>query len=149
MLITDLGFEHEDLGVQTMGKVDFMLKRSGSDRWDPVELKLPAARLFIGKGRRMTFSQELHYAIAQLREYVKRLRDRHIRQGLLERYGLSVSSPKPYLLIGRDYNEPLLVDRLDWLNHDVASDIGIYTYDRLYRMAERRRLVLSTEINTD
>lgn len=141
-IATDIAFDHEDLAAQAMGRVDFMLKRSWSERWDPVELKLPTTRIVVGAGRRMTFSQEIHYAIAQLREYVKRLRDRHVRQRLMERYGLRVSSPKPYLLVGRDYNEPMLVDRVDWLNHDIASDIGIYTYDRLLRMAERRRIVL-------
>lgn len=122
------------------GRLDFMLRRSWIDRWDLVELKLPTVTLIVGRGRRSTFSHQVHLAISQLRDYTRALQERGVKDYLQDRYGIRVSSPRPFLVIGRDRGDAMVADRIEKLSRDEAEDIGLYTYDSILRMAQRRRI---------
>lgn len=68
---------------------------------DLLELKLPAAQVFVLKKSRMRFSAAVMEACAQLREYSLFFDEERNRTAVKSKYGLLAYKPKMFLIIGR------------------------------------------------
>lgn len=109
-------------------KPDFFVV--GSDEMaDIVEFKLPTIKTektVVGKINRETFSSEIHSYIAQTRVYRDYFEDPRNRELVKTQYGLNVSYPKRYLVVGRRW----MFDSLEW--RSIANEyqyLTIRTYD--------------------
>ncbi len=116
---------------------DFLVKRVGLDLWDVLDIKTADARVVVGGQSRRRFSSAVAEAVAQLREYSRRLRSPQIREYLFERYRMTVSEPMAMIVIGRDFSFRNHVEKDRFREQD---GVKVYTYDDLYRLAKRRAL---------
>jgi anti-sigma B factor antagonist len=118
---------------------DFLLKRIGLDLWDVLDIKLPTTKMVVGTRSRRRFSQEVAEAVAQLREYDRRLRAPEIRRRLFKEHSVTLAEPVAMVLVGRDFDfggSPIEKDRFK-----MSEGVRVYTYDDLHRLAKQRRLV--------
>lgn len=114
---------------------DFLVKRIGLDLWDVLDIKRADTRVIVGGPRRRRFSSAVTEAIAQLREYNRRLRDPKVKDYLFERHRLMVSEPMAMVVMGRDFAFTGPAEK-DQFREQLG--VRIYTYDDLYRLAKRR-----------
>jgi hypothetical protein len=135
---------HSELGLVT-GKVDemwlkpdFMLKRIDLDLWDVLDIKSSDVRLVVGPKSRRKFSEAVAIAVAQLREYVYRLRQNETRLFIKSKYGLTISEPVAMVVIGRDFDFKTVRDKSIL---GTSGEVRIYTYDDLFRLAKHRKIL--------
>jgi hypothetical protein len=118
---------------------DFFLKRIGLDLWDVLDIKPSNVRMIVGRRSRRKFSEAVSEAVAQLREYAKRLEQREIRTYLQREYNLVVSEPDAIILIGRDFDFKTRQEKSMFRHQD---GVRVYTYDDLHRLAKHRSLAI-------
>lgn len=116
---------------------DFLLKRVGLELWDVLDIKTTDARVIVGDSARRRFSSAVGEAVAQLREYTRRLKQSPVRDYLFEQHGLTMSEPMPMVLIGRDFHFANAVEKDQFRE---SEDVRVYTYDDLYRLARARAI---------
>lgn|GEM_PF-4894514 len=81
---------------------DFVLEPiDQSSLCDLLELKLPSAKVFVLKKRRMRVSASVLEACAQLREYSAFFDEEKNRSRVYEKYGLLAFRPRMFVIIGR------------------------------------------------
>jgi hypothetical protein len=118
---------------------DFLLEPRSGDWCDILDLKLPTARIFVGKRDRVSLAAAINEVAAQLREYHAYFEDERHRKMLQDRYGLRAYRPKLIAVVGRD------VDLESTEQHRRAStifpDLEIMTFDRLLDIAKSRMLI--------
>jgi anti-sigma B factor antagonist len=131
-----LAFSDGTADSQTMIP-DFLVKRIGLDLWDVLDIKKTDARIVVGTSARRRFSNAVAEAVAQLREYSRRLRTPEVKQYLFERHGMVVSEPVAMVVIGRDFSFSSPAEKDLFREQD---RVKIYTYDDLYRLAKRREI---------
>jgi hypothetical protein len=126
--------------VDTMWlKPDFLLKRIGLDLWDVLDIKPSDCLMVVGSSSRRKFSEEVYHAVAQLREYSKRLQQNEIRAYMKRKYGLTICEPIAMVLIGRDFGFKTLQEKSQL---KTAEGVRIFTYDDLLRLSRHRLLAL-------
>jgi cold shock CspA family protein len=106
---------------------DFVLQPVDEARvCDLLELKLPAAQIFVLKANRQRFSSAVHDACAQLREYAAYFDEERNRQYVEEKYGLVAYKPRMFVIIGRKGAvSPIQLRRIE---SDVPG-LNLRTYD--------------------
>lgn len=116
---------------------DFLLKRIGLELWDVLDIKASDARVVVGRSSRRRFSQAVSEAIAQLKEYRRRLHSPEVRQDLHRRFQMTISEPDAMVLVGRDFCFTSVIEKDQFREQD---GVRIYTYDDLHRLAKQRAI---------
>lgn len=80
---------------------DFFLERADGSLCDILDVKLPDAKLVVGRQNRRTFSAAVMSALGQLGEYRRYFDDTSNRNKFNAAYGLKAYRPKVQVLIGR------------------------------------------------
>jgi hypothetical protein len=115
---------------------DFALKPPNADAFcDLLELKLPQAKLVVGRNNRRRLSAAVWEAHAQLREYRDYFESRENREAVERVYGLRFFRPKMIVVIGKrsDY----VADDLRKAESEVPQ-LTITTYDDLLERSQAR-----------
>jgi hypothetical protein len=120
-------------------KPDFLLKRIGLDLWDVLDIKASDCRMIVGRRSRNKFSEAVSEAVAQLREYSRRMQQNEVRAYVKRQYNMSISEPVAMVLIGRDFDFKTLQSKSMFRE---SERVKIYTYDDLHRLARHRSLNL-------
>lgn len=118
---------------------DFFLKRIGLDLWDVLDIKPADRRIVVGRNTRRKFSEAVAEAVAQLREYSRRLQQNEVRAHLKKKHGLSISSPVAMVLVGRDFDFRTLQEKSIL---GASHRVRVFTYDDLHRLAKHRAMAL-------
>ncbi len=118
---------------------DFMLKRIGLDLWDLIDIKRAKPPVVVGRSNRRKFSEAVHEAVAQVREYKDRLRQSEVREYLRREHGITVVRPVAMVVVGRDFEFRTLRERDVLMN---SEGVRVYTYDDLRRLARHRALIV-------
>jgi len=115
---------------------DFLIRRSGSQFVDLVELKQPRFPVVVGTPERPQLSQHVGAAIAQLKDYGRWFQSSDNRRWLLKKYGLDGYEPRLTLIIGRDprYIAPEIADVAKR-----GAEAQVLTYDDILRRVKGRR----------
>jgi hypothetical protein len=115
---------------------DFVLRPHGTDALcDLLELKLPDAKLVVGRSDRRRLSSAVYEASAQLREYRSYFDDRSHREAVEKVYGLRFFLPRMIVLIGKRSGYP--ATDLRRAEADVPQ-LTLVTYDDLIERARSR-----------
>jgi hypothetical protein len=120
-------------------KPDFLLKRIGLDLWDVLDIKASDCRMIVGRRSRNKFSEAVSEAVAQLREYSRRMQQNEVRAYVKRQYNMNISEPVAMVLVGRDFNFKTLHSKSMFRE---SEGVRIYTYDDLHRLARHRSLSL-------
>jgi Domain of unknown function (DUF4263) len=120
-------------------KPDFLLKRIGLDLWDVLDIKASDCRMIVGRRSRHKFSEAVSEAVAQLREYSRRIQQNEVRAYVKRQYNMNISEPIAMVLVGRDFNFKTLHSKSMFRT---SEGVRIYTYDDLHRLAKHRSLGL-------
>ncbi len=144
-----LGIEHKRLHSQlTLTRdgnsdlrPDFFLERLDGSLCDIIDLKLPDARLVVGKDNRRTFSASVMSALGQLSEYGRYFDDSANRKLFSAKYGLDAFKPQISVVIGRsrEFRSPIERESL----RSELSNLQIITYDDVLNKAKRRLELIS------
>lgn len=115
---------------------DFMLEPLDQSTFcDLLELKLPSARIFVGRDNRKRYSAKVMEAISQLRAYRKFFDEDRNRQAVKERFGLRSYKPRMIVVIGRKGTINPLFARDIEIEH---PSVELRTYDEIVdRMKSR------------
>lgn len=116
---------------------DFLLRRIDLDVWDLLEIKLPNTSMAVGRKSRRRLSSAVSEAVAQLQQYREFFRDKNNTEWFRERYGFKASYPRLNLIVGRDSSFDSIDEKI---RLTAESDISIFTYDDLHRIAKHSRL---------
>jgi hypothetical protein len=115
---------------------DFVLRPHGTDALcDLLELKLPDAKLVVGRSDRRRLSSAVYEACAQLREYRSYFDDKSHREAVQEVYGLRLFLPRMIVLIGKRSDYP--ATDLRRAEADIPQ-LTLVTYDDLIERARSR-----------
>ena len=124
---------------------DFLLEPIDQTRLcDLLDLKMPAAQIFVMKERRIRFSAAVMEACAQLREYHLYFDEVRNRDFVKDTYGLSAYKPRMIVVIGRRGTaSPIQIRQMEI----DAPELKVKTYDevvermkyKLQRMRTSRR----------
>lgn len=120
---------------------DFFLEHLDGEFCDILDLKLPKAKLVVGKPNRRTFSAAVMSAIGQLREYRNYFDDSANRKSFNSAYGLMAYKPRVQVVIGRseDYQDAYERKALQ----DELAHLEILTFDDvLNRVRQQVKLVV-------
>ena len=131
---------HAQLRLQGVGLSlipDFFVE-SVTGLCDILEIKRPNQRIMLNRGRRKTFSVNIHEGVAQVREYSEFFEDSTQRNWFKRKFDLSVFRPLTMLLVGRDseFSDPIERRRLE----SYLGRVRILTYDDLIRIARSRQI---------
>ena len=116
---------------------DFLLKRIGLEQWDILELKLPKTPLVVGRTARRRLSSGVMEAVAQLSTYTEFFHDRQNLKWIRSRLGLQLSSPRLYVLIGRDTSFRTVAEKTKFAE---SEGVKVFTFDDLYRIAKHKTI---------
>ena len=114
---------------------DFLLKRVGLEQWDILELKLPKTPLVVGRAARRRLSSGVKEAVAPLSTYAEFFRDRQNLKWVRGRLGLQMSSPRLYVLIGRDTSFGSIAEKTKFAE---SEGVKVFTFDDLHRIAKHK-----------
>lgn len=139
-----LGIEHKSLqGQLTLTREgmsdlrpDFFMERVDGPLCDIAELKLPNARVVVGRPNRRTFSSGIISAVGQLKEYYRYFDDPRNRERFYRENGLQAYKPKLFVVIGRSCEFLNPFERVDLQGQ--LSTVNIITYDDLILRAKQR-----------
>jgi hypothetical protein len=114
---------------------DFFLKPRGRELIDIVDLKLPRAKLLVGKKDRKKVSGSVSEAIAQVREYRDYFERPEYRERIARKYGVRAYRPTTIVVIGRqpsDHSE----EKVQQIFSDLPSHVRLMTYDDIWNRAK-------------
>ena len=126
---------------------DFVLAPTNAGQLcDLLELKLPSARIIVGKGERLRLSAALLEAAAQLREYRDYFESAANRKLFRDSYGLNAFRPRMFVVIGRRGSvDPMAFRRAE----EEVPFLTLRTYDDLLdRVTKRAALQPETRRRT-
>jgi hypothetical protein len=116
-------------------KPDFVLKRIGLEMWDVLDIKASDQRMVVGRRSRRKFSAAIADAVAQLREYRRRMIHDDVRTYLRKQLLITVVEPVSMIVVGRDQQFKTFGEKAAF---DGDRSVRIYTYDDLLRLARHR-----------
>jgi len=106
---------------------------------DLLEIKLPAAEIFVLKKNRMRFSAAVLEACAQLREYATFFDSEENRRRVAETHGLTAYKPKMMVVIGRRGSvSPVAIRKMEM---DMPA-LQLRTYDAVLARAQQRLVAM-------
>lgn len=102
---------------------------------DILDLKLPAAKIFVLKQSRMRYSAAVMEACAQLREYNNYFDEKENRDRIFREYGLLAYKPKMIVIIGRKGEvDPILFRKIE----SDMPQLVLRTYDDVLKRAKAK-----------
>lgn len=116
---------------------DFMLEPIDRGFADVLDLKLPRARVVMGRKDRIRPSSYVNEALAQVREYRAYFEDAAHRQTIRDRYGLDAYRPTVAIIIGRDPGPGRDKFELKRIWDELPGHVRLMTYDDLLQQVRR------------
>jgi hypothetical protein len=145
LFLRSLGYRdiyHQVVLPRTAGpnlRPDVIAEPAGSPWAEILDLKLPSAKVLVGRGDRVRMSAALSEAVAQLREYGAFFDDRRAAAQIEHRLGIRCYRPKLTVIIGRDPSRFSPEEQRRALT--AHPDLQVVTYDDLLRAARTRLLL--------
>lgn len=116
-----------------------VIAEPASEEWAHIiDLKLPSAKVLVGRENRARLAHGIHEVAAQLREYAAYFDDRDVARQVEQRYGFKCYKPKLVAIIGRDPVAYSDEERRRVLSSQ--PDLEVLTYDQLLGAAKQELL---------
>lgn len=145
LFLNSLGYRdiyHQVVLPRTFGadlRPDVIAEPADSQWAEILDLKLPSAKVLVGRDDRAAMSAALTEAVAQLREYAAFFDDRKAAAQVEQKPGIRCYQPKLTVIIGRDPSRFSAEEQRRALS--AHPDLRVVSYDDLLRAARTRLLL--------